>query len=142
MYAGDAADGFDTILHKGVEGEAYNIESGNGVVNLEVAVRMLELFGYDPQADFATRLSWIADRPFNDHDYHVDGSKLARLGWKQKMQFETGLEITVDWYRKHLDTWWTNETLDSISMETPAVATENMKDPMAIEGSRMPIALG
>jgi dTDP-glucose 4,6-dehydratase len=141
LYGGDAADGFDTILHKGIEGEAYNIESGDGIVNLEVAVRMLELFGYDPQSDFATRLAWIADRPFNDHDYRVDGSKLASLGWKQKTQFEPGLSATVDWYSKNLNTWWANETLDAISVQTPAVSTEHMKDPIGLEGTKTSIAI-
>lgn len=141
LYGGDAADGFDTILHKGIEGEAYNIESGSGVANIEVAVRMLELFGYDPQSDFATRLAWIADRPFNDQDYRVDGSKLASLGWKQQTQFEAGLKATVDWYRKNLNTWWANETLDAISVETPAAGIEHMKDPMALEGTKLPMAI-
>lgn len=141
LYSGDAADGFDTILHKGVTGEAYNIESGNGIVNIEVAVRMLELCGYDPKADFATRLSWIADRPFNDHDYYVDGSKLAKLGWRQNTPFETGLRATVDWYRKNLDTWWTSEEIDAISVETPAVSSVVVGNPLELEGRKLPIAV-
>ncbi|KAG9597600.1 dTDP-glucose 4,6-dehydratase, partial [Aureobasidium melanogenum] len=46
------------------------------------------------------------DRPFNDHRYAVDGSKLKQLGWQQKTPFKDGLRTTVDWYRKYGETWW------------------------------------
>jgi dTDP-D-glucose 4,6-dehydratase len=48
LYGADAVDGFDTLLHKGAVGEAYNLNSDYGVTNLEVAVRMLQLYGYSP----------------------------------------------------------------------------------------------
>jgi dTDP-D-glucose 4,6-dehydratase len=121
LYGADVADGFDTLLHKGVVGEAYNISSTSAVTNFEVAVRMLELFGYSPQDDFRHRLAWIADRPFNDHDYRVDGSKLEALGWRQRVPFEEGLRVTVDWYRKNINIWWP-EVTETVSV-TSAVAT-------------------
>ena len=135
LYGGDAADGFDTVLHKGLDGEAYNIESGAGVTNIEVAVRMLELFGYSPQSDFSKSLAWIADRPFNDHDYRVDGSKLAGLGWKQNTPFEKGLEATVNWYRKNLNTWWPSDDVESISLQAPATTTEHINEPIMLEAN-------
>ncbi|KAJ5657814.1 dTDP-D-glucose 4-6-dehydratase-like protein [Penicillium longicatenatum] len=105
LYGADAADGFDTLLHKGVIGEAYNIQSSQAITNLEVAARTLELFGYSPR-DFNRCLTQIPDRPFNDHDYWVDGSKLAALGWQQRVPFSEGLEASVKWYRENLDSWW------------------------------------
>lgn len=87
-------------------GEAYNVGSAFEITNLEVAVRMLQLFGCTPQADFGARLRWVEDRPFNDYDYRVDGSKLQALGWRQRTSFEKGLGATVEWYRENLDVWW------------------------------------
>jgi dTDP-D-glucose 4,6-dehydratase len=126
-----------------VTGEAYNIESGTGIVNIEVAVRMLELCGYDPKVDYTTRLRWIADRPFNDHDYYVNGSKLARLGWVQKTPFEeAGLKFTVEWYRKNLNTWWPNDTLGEISGDSTArPAIEDKKSPMETTSQTLSIAM-
>ena len=118
LYAADAADGFDTLLHKGVVGEAYNIRSDNGVTNLAVAVRMLEMFGHRPQ-DFRHHLTWIADRPFNDHDYRVDGSKLEALGWQQRVTFAEGLKATVSWYRESIHVWWPR-ALKHISLTSTA----------------------
>lgn len=119
LYGADAADGLDTLLHKGVVGEAYNIHSEFGVTNLEIAVRMLELFGYSPQEDFSRRLAWISDRPFNDHDYRVNGDKLEGLGWRQRVPFSEGLRATVEWYRKNIDVWWP-QVEKTISVESTA----------------------
>jgi dTDP-glucose 4,6-dehydratase len=108
LYGADAADAFDLILHKGVVGEAYNVGSAFEVTNLEVAVRMLQAFGHSSQT-FQQRLCWTEDRPFNDYDYRVDGSKLQDLGWRQRISFETGLATTVDWYRKNIALWWPSD---------------------------------
>ena len=120
LYGADAADGFDTLLHKGVVGEAYNLNSSFAVTNLEVAVRMLELFGYSPQNDFHQRLMWIADRPFNDHDYRVNGSKLEALGWRQRVPFAEGLSATVSWYQGNMHAWWPDvaKTISTTSTAT------------------------
>ena len=120
LYGADAADGFDTLLHKGIVGEAYNLSSSFALTNLEVAVRMLELFGYSPQNDFRHRLAWIADRPFNDHDYRVNGSKLEVLGWRQRVPFAKGLSATVSWYRNNMHAWWPDvaKTIDATSTAT------------------------
>ncbi|MCJ1416067.1 hypothetical protein MMC32_002402 [Xylographa parallela] len=126
LYGADAADGFDTLLHKGAVGEAYNLNSAFAVTNLEVAVRMLELFGYSPQTDFTGRLAWIADRPFNDHDYRVDGSKLEALGWRQRVPFVEGLRATVGWYRKNIHEWWPGVT-KSISFTSAETSCGDMR---------------
>jgi len=106
LYAGDAADAIDTILHKGVDNEIYNIDSRYEVQNREVAAYILELFGRDPVSEFNKCVRWIPDRPFNDNDYCVDGSKLNALGWKQRVDFQSGLAMTVEWYKKNGDFWW------------------------------------
>lgn len=106
LYGSDAADAFDTVLHRGEIGEAYNVGSEFEITNLEVAIRMLQHFGYTPQEDFGNQIQWIQDRPFNDFDYRVDGSKLQRLGWSQSTGFHEGLRDTIDWYRRNIDTWW------------------------------------
>lgn len=46
------------------------------------------------------------DRPFNDQRYAVNGAKLRKLGWEPRTDFEHGLKLTVDWYRKFGEQWW------------------------------------
>ena len=102
LYAGDAASAFDTILHKGEIGQIYNVDSTDEISNLDLAKKLLRRFGQHGTE------SWIQhtrDRPFNDRRYAVDGSKLRKLGWTQKVSFEDGLATTVDWYCK-FSGWW------------------------------------
>lgn len=105
LYGADAADGFDTLLHKGVIGEAYNISSNDGATNIEIALRLLELHGIAAN-EFHHYLAWIPDRPFNDHDYRVDGAKLAADGWRQRVPLSVGLRHTVAWYEQNTVAWW------------------------------------
>ena len=103
LYAADAANAYDTILHKGLIGEIYNMDSGWEVENIQVARRILELFGIKR---FDEHITYVADRPFNDHDYALDGHKLQDLGWSQYTDFDSGLATTVEWYKKNLPYWW------------------------------------
>lgn len=156
LYGSDAADAFDTLLHKGVMGESYNLCSAFAVTNLEVAVRMLELFGYSPQNDFRHRLTWTADRPFNDHDYRVDGSKLEALGWRQHVPFAEGLRTTVGWYRKSIHVWWP-DMAKKINCTSPTTFSGDMRSHVGnnkvngvsdeetieeISGANRPVVLG
>lgn len=107
LYAGDAADAFDTILHRGALGQIYNVPSSDEISNLSLCSRLLDEMSLGASAGAGT--SWIKythDRPFNDHRYAVDGSKLRRLGWEQKTSFEEGLKATVQWYRVFGERWW------------------------------------
>ncbi len=102
LYAGDAADAFDTILHKGRLGEVYNVDSRDEVSNFELATKLLSMFGIN---DTDSWIQLTRDRPFNDRRYAVDGEKLRKLGWTQRTSFDDGLAATVEWYAKFAD-WW------------------------------------
>jgi dTDP-glucose 4,6-dehydratase len=44
-------------------------------------------------------ITFVKDRAGHDLRYAIDSSKLQReLGWKPSLQFEEGLEKTIDWY--------------------------------------------
>ncbi|KAK3719049.1 hypothetical protein LTR37_004613 [Vermiconidia calcicola] len=102
LYAGDAADAFDTILHRGELGQVYNVDSRDELSNFELAKKLLDTFGL---TDTDTWIRWTRDRPFNDRRYAVDGTKLRKLGWVQRVSFEEGLAATVNWYSK-FSGWW------------------------------------
>lgn len=108
VYAGDVADAFDTILHKGAIGQIYNVDSDDEVSNLSLCSKLLEIFKlpFESKEDLERYVEKGRDRPFNDMRYAVDGSKLRSLGWKPKTSFKEGLEKTVEWYRQWGDTWW------------------------------------
>lgn len=108
LYAGDAADAFDTILHKGTMGQVYNVGSYDEVSNLTLCSKLLTYLNipHETQAELHKWIKHTHDRPFNDHRYAVDGTKLRQLGWEQKTSFSDGLATTVDWYKKFGEQWW------------------------------------
>ncbi|KAF2758509.1 NAD(P)-binding protein [Pseudovirgaria hyperparasitica] len=108
LYAGDACDAFDTILHKGTMGQVYNIPSNDEISNLNLCSQLLDYFGYpnSTSSEFYMCVQHTQDRPFNDRRYAVDGSKLKQLGWSQKTSWEEGFKTTVGWYIKYGETWW------------------------------------
>lgn len=108
LFAGDAADAFDTILHKGQLGQVYNVGSYDEISNLTLCSKLLAEFGipHETAEDVQKWVKYTHDRPFNDHRYAVDGTKLRQLGWDQKTTFAEGLGITVQWYRKFGEEWW------------------------------------
>lgn len=111
LYAGDAADAFDTILHKGEIGQTYNVGSVDEISNMELCRRLLQVIRGIDINDEAEQQEWIKythDRPFNDHRYAVNAAKLKSLGWVQNTSFEEGLKTTVNWYKKYGDKWWGN----------------------------------
>ncbi|RMY60576.1 hypothetical protein D0864_13069 [Hortaea werneckii] len=115
LFAGDAADAFDTILHRGEIGQIYNVDSRDEISNLDLAGKLLAAFHVK---DRAGCIEHTRDRPFNDRRYAVDGTKLRQLGWKQSVSFEEGLAMTVDWY-KEFSSWW--GSIDAILSPFPVV---------------------
>lgn len=108
LYAGDAADAFDTILHKGQVGQVYNIGSCDEVSNLELCGLLLDRMSipHDTPEQLRKWIKHTRDRPFNDRRYAVDDTKLRRLGWEQKVSIHEGLKITVDWFTQFGESWW------------------------------------
>lgn len=109
LFASDAADAFDTILHRGAIGSTYNVGSSDEVSNLQLCTMLLQHFGHDTRAagfSLADHVRHTVDRPFNDRRYAVDATRLQDLGWRQKVPFEEGLQKTVAWYRRFGDRWW------------------------------------
>lgn len=108
VYAGDIVDALDTIFHRGIVGQVYNIASKDEISNTEICHKLLDIFGlpHHTKEDLEKRVQYTEDRPFNDQRYATDGSKLAALGWEQKTGFDDGLRTTVDWYRRFGEMWW------------------------------------
>ncbi|KAJ3300428.1 hypothetical protein HK104_000486 [Borealophlyctis nickersoniae] len=102
LYATDAADALDIILHKGQVGQIYNIGSDFEISNLDLARWLLKAFdlrGRDGERYAAKEERWlefVPDRAYNDQRYAVDSSKLVALGWKPKVSFAEGLKETSE----------------------------------------------
>jgi dTDP-glucose 4,6-dehydratase len=89
----------------GRAGEVYNVGGNNERTNLQVVKRILECLG-KPES----LISFVKDRPGHDRRYAIDAGKMRReLGWSPTVQFESGIESTIQWYLDHSD--WLEEVI-------------------------------
>ena len=55
-------------------------------------------------------ITYVTDRAGHDMRYAIDATKLKNdLGWVPSLQFEEGLENTIDWYLSN-EEWLNNVT--------------------------------
>ena len=63
-----------------------------------------------PEGSSDSLITFVTDRKGHDVRYAIDSRKLRReLGWTPSLQFEEGLEKTVDWYLSNQE-WMDNVT--------------------------------
>lgn len=111
LYVLDHARAIDTIFHNGKNGETYNIGGNNEWKNIDL-IRLLcnimdNKLGRDSGTS-ASLITFVKDRAGHDLRYAIDSTKLQNeLGWKPSLQFEEGLELTVDWYLAN-EEWLSN----------------------------------
>jgi dTDP-D-glucose 4,6-dehydratase len=110
LFAADAVDAFDTILHRGEVGHVYNVGSPDEISNVNLCTLLLEASNiqFETQEEFEAWVKHTHNRPFNDQRYAVDDSKLRQLGWAPKTSMQKGLMITFNWYRQFGERWWGN----------------------------------
>jgi len=100
LYVEDHCRAILAILEKGRDGEIYNIGGNRSVPNKTVVDRILAITGKP-----ASLMETVQDRPGHDRRYALTSKKLIeQTGWTPLMDFDRGLEATVDWYR-HNGAW-------------------------------------
>jgi UDP-glucose 4,6-dehydratase len=107
LYVEDVARAFECVLHRGRIGEVYNIASADELTNLQVAHAVSSAVLPGAESARSAVVRHVADRPFNDARYNIDGAALHGLGWTPSVSFPEGLRRTVEWYRAvDLRTHW------------------------------------
>jgi dTDP-glucose 4,6-dehydratase len=102
LWVEDHARAIDLIFHQAPAGSTYNIGGHNEWTNIDL-IRLLckimdQKLGREPGSS-AKLITFVTDRAGHDLRYAIDSSKLqADLGWKPSLQFEEGLEKTVEWF--------------------------------------------
>lgn len=122
LYVEDHCKAIDLVLHKGRDGEVYNVGGHNEKQNIEIVriiIRTLrELMTAEPryrqvlqtkEKDMQGEISieWIneslitfvKDRLGHDQRYAIDPTKIKdELGWTPETPFEQGIVKTIRWY--------------------------------------------
>jgi dTDP-glucose 4,6-dehydratase len=103
LHVEDHCSAIDLVLHKGRNGEVYNIGGNNERTNIEVVKAILRYLN-KPES----LITFVEDRLGHDRRYAIDATKIREeLGWQPRYTFEEGLKKTIDWYLENRS-WWEN----------------------------------
>ncbi len=113
LWVEDHARAIDVIFHKAKAGSTYNIGGHNEWKNIDLIHLLCKIMDRKlnrAEGESAKLITYVTDRAGHDLRYAIDSSKLQReLGWQPSLQFEEGLEKTVDWYLAN-EEWLQNVT--------------------------------
>ncbi|TDQ24088.1 dTDP-glucose 4,6-dehydratase [Tenacibaculum caenipelagi] len=113
LFVNDHARAIDVIFHKGTVGDTYNIGGFNEWKNIDlikVLIKTVDKLLGRKEGASEKLITYVTDRAGHDYRYAIDSSKLKNeLGWEPSLQFEEGIEKTVQWYFENKD-WVNNVT--------------------------------
>ncbi|WP_214986355.1 dTDP-glucose 4,6-dehydratase [Tenacibaculum dicentrarchi] len=102
LYVEDHAMAIDVIFHQGKTGETYNIGGDNEWKNIDLIkllIKEVDILLGRKLGTSNNLITYVTDRAGHDYRYAIDSSKLQKdLGWKPSLQFEEGIQKTIQWY--------------------------------------------
>ena len=113
LWVEDHARAIDVIFHQAKAGTTYNIGGHNEWKNIDLIILLCQIMDRKLSRKEGTSeklITYVTDRAGHDLRYAIDSTKLQNeLGWTPSLQFEEGLEKTVDWYLDNTE-WLNNVT--------------------------------
>jgi dTDP-glucose 4,6-dehydratase len=110
LYVDDHVRALLAALEGAEPGEVFNIGGDAVLPNVDVVGAICGILDDErPRSDgrsYADQVTFVPDRPGHDRRYAMEtGTIRARLGWRPRETFDTGLRKTVRWYLDH-EGWW------------------------------------
>ena len=113
LWVEDHARAIDVIFHGATAGSTYNVGGHNEWKNIDLINLLCKIMDEKLNREPGTSaglITFVTDRAGHDQRYAIDSSKLQNdLNWMPSLQFEQGLEKTVDWYLEN-EEWLQNVT--------------------------------
>jgi dTDP-glucose 4,6-dehydratase len=101
LYVADHCKAIDLIIHKGRDGEVYNVGGHNEMRNIDIVKIICRELG-KPES----LITHVTDRKGHDMRYAIDPTKIHNeLGWLPETTFEEGIKKTIQWYLDNRE-WW------------------------------------
>lgn len=111
IHVEDHCSALHAVMTAGRPGSAYNIGGNSEQRNIDVVKTLLKILG-KPEA----LIRFVKDRPGHDWRYAIDSSRATdETGWSPTLDFETGLEKTVQWYLENQP--WTDRITSGLYMD-------------------------
>ncbi len=103
LFVDDHCSALVAVLERGRAGQIYNVGDGQELTNTEVTTAIIEATGADRNL-----VRHVEDRPGHDRRYAIDAGKIiSELNWQPSLNFEEGINKTIDWYLNSTD-WLSN----------------------------------
>ena len=101
LYVEDHCKAIDLVIHRGREGEVYNIGGHNEMCNIDIVRLICHELG-KPES----LITFVTDRKGHDMRYAIDPTKIHNeLGWLPETKFENGIREAIRWYLDNRP-WW------------------------------------
>lgn len=101
LYVEDHCRAIDLIIHRGREGEVYNVSGHNEMRNIDIVKLICDYLGKP-----YSLIKHVSDRKGHDMRYAIDPTKIHdELGWLPETKFADGIKKTIDWYLDNRE-WW------------------------------------
>lgn len=101
LHAEDTASAIMTIIEKGKVGEIYNIAGGFEQSNIDTVSKIIKNYYPDLSIeDLDKYIDLSLTRPGQDVRYALDDTKLRKLNWSPKRNFDLEIKNIVDYYKK------------------------------------------
>ena len=103
MHVQDHCEALLLIYLKGKIGESYNIGSGNNLMNIDIAKKLIKIAKNKfEKLGKKVKIKFVKDRPGHDFRYALNNRKIfKKLGWKTRIPLSIGLAETFDWYQNN-----------------------------------------
>lgn len=119
LYVEDHASAIESVFRKGRAGETYNIGGHNEWSNLDLIRVICDQMDEKlerPAGSARKLITFVKDRSGHDFRYAIDATKIEKeLGWTPSLQFEEGIDKTIDWYLENED--WLDNVIDGSYQE-------------------------
>ena len=94
LYVEDHCRAIDLVIHKGREGEVYNIGGHNEMANINIVKLICKELGKSEDL-----ITYVADRKGHDLRYAIDPTKIyTEFGWLPETKFSNGIKKTIQLY--------------------------------------------
>lgn len=101
LYVEDHCKAIDLIIHKGREGQVYNVGGHNEMANIDIVKLICKELGKSEEL-----ITHVTDRKGHDMRYAIDPTKIhTELGWLPETKFADGIKKTIQWYLDNRE-WW------------------------------------
>jgi len=98
LYVDDLADACIFLMNNYSESAVINVGSGEESSIKELALLIRDVTGFKGEINFDESKPDGAPRKL------LDSSRIRKLGWQPKTDFENGIRQTYEWYKEHVGT--------------------------------------